>query len=65
MPELSFAGKGQASRNAASEALIEDVLNLSIFKQFLINQEHVSLEKHIAHMRAEESIMESDYLAIW
>ena len=52
-------------KGTASEALVEDILNLTIFKQFLVNQEHVALQKHISHMQAEDSIMESDYIAIW
>lgn len=65
MPDLAACSGNRKQGGAASEALIEDILNLTVFKQFLINQEHVALQKHIAHMCAEESIMESDYVAIW
>ena len=58
-------GPDRSAANQACEALVEDVLNLSIFRQFLINQEHHTLKKQITHLAQEESILQSDYLKIW
>ena len=65
MTDITGWNSNRAFKSQASESLLEEVLNLSIFKQFLINQEHVALQKHIAHMATDDSIMESDYLSIW
>ena len=43
LPDLSDFGDRSWTRSQASEALIEDVLSMSIFKQFLISQDHVAL----------------------
>ena len=58
-------GADRSGANQACEALVEDVLNLSIFRQFLINQEHLTLKKQITHLAQEESILQSDYLKLW
>ena len=38
-------GLDRSAANQACEALVEDLLNLSIFRQFLINQDHLTLKK--------------------
>ena len=45
LPDIStcYSTGNNSLKSHASEVLIEDILNLSIFKQFLINQEHVAL----------------------
>ena len=65
MLDVTDALNFSSSQGDASQALIEEVLNMSLFKRFLVNQEHVALQKHIAHINTEDSIMESDYLRIW
>ena len=42
MNDITGWNSKKSLKSQASETLLEDVLNLSIFKQFLINQEHAS-----------------------
>ena len=49
----------------ACELLVDSVLDLSVFSQFLVVQEHHTLKKQIAHLTQEDCILQSEYLKLW